>query len=376
MPPPCCTQYSSFFGLPTGIIPNPVMESSSHTGADAAVQALEDLKADIEGAVLDTVDAIDEYRIRYLSRKQGRITALMKRIPDVAPEDRRAFGQAINSAKDTVERRLEEATAALTTAASATSAPADVTLPGREQPQGSLHPITQAARLITRVFENYGFDVAEGPEIEDDWHNFTALNFPPDHPARDMQDTFFIEDAEQEHGGILLRTHTSPVQIRVMEDIMKDGEPPIRVIVPGRVYRNEAISYKSYCLFHQVEGLYVDEGVTMADLKQILHAFARTLFGEDVRMRFRPSFFPFTEPSAEVDIWWKDENLPGGGRWMEILGCGMVDPNVLEGVGIDSEKYTGYAFGMGIERIAMLRYGIDDIRILYENDVRFLEQFS
>jgi len=353
-----------------------VMDSSSQSAAEAAVQALEDLKADIEGAVLDTADAIDAYRIRYLSRKQGQITALMKRIPDVAPEDRKAFGQAINAAKSTVEQRLEEATAALSAGGASSAAPADLTLPGRIQPQGSLHPITQAARLITRVFENYGFDVAEGPEIEDDWHNFTALNFPPDHPARDMQDTFFIEDAEQDHGGILLRTHTSPVQIRVMEEVMKDGEPPIRVIVPGRVYRNEAISYKSYCLFHQVEGLYVDEGVTMADLKQILHAFARTLFGEDVKMRFRPSFFPFTEPSAEVDIWWYDENLPGGGRWMEILGCGMVDPNVLEGVGIDSEKYTGYAFGMGVERIAMLRYGIDDIRILYENDVRFLEQFS
>jgi phenylalanyl-tRNA synthetase alpha chain len=352
------------------------MNDSDRSVAEAAADALRQLKEDIEGAVLDTADAIDAYRIRYLSRKQGQITALMKRIPDVAPEDRKQFGQEINAAKAIVEARLEEATEALVGAAGSTKAPADLTLPGRLQPEGSLHPITQAARLITRVFESYGFSVAEGPEIEDDWHNFSALNFPPDHPARDMQDTFFIEGAEKDHGGILLRTHTSPVQIRVMEDVMKHGEPPIRVIVPGRVYRNEAISYKSYCLFHQVEGLYVDEGVTMADLKQILHAFARTLFGEDVRMRFRPSFFPFTEPSAEVDIWWKDENLPGGGRWMEILGCGMVDPNVLEGVGIDSEKYTGYAFGMGIERIAMLRFGIDDIRILYENDVRFLEQFS
>ncbi|MDE2997361.1 MAG: phenylalanine--tRNA ligase subunit alpha [Bacteroidota bacterium] len=352
------------------------MDDASRSVAEAAAEALAQLKADIEGAVLDTADAIDAYRIRYLSRKQGQITALMKRIPDVAPENRKAFGQEINAAKAMVEARIEEASAALAGAGGSSAAPSDLTLPGRHLPEGSLHPITQAARLITRVFESYGFDVAEGPEIEDDWHNFTALNFPPDHPARDMQDTFFIEGADEEHGGILLRTHTSPVQIRVMEDQMKEGEPPIRVIVPGRVYRNEAISYKSYCLFHQVEGLYVDEGVTMADLKHILHAFARTLFGEDVRMRFRPSFFPFTEPSAEVDIWWKDESLPDGGRWMEILGCGMVDPNVLEGVGIDSEKYTGYAFGMGVERIAMLRYGIDDIRILYENDVRFLEQFS
>ena len=356
--------------------PDNDMDDPSRSVAEAAVKALEQLKADIEGAVLDTAEAIDAYRIRYLSRKQGQITALMKRIPDVAPEDRKAFGQEINAAKDMVETRLEEAMAALSGSGSGSAAPSDLTLPGRAQPEGSLHPVTQAARLITRVFESYGFDVAEGPEIEDDWHNFTALNFPPDHPARDMQDTFFIENADQDHGGILLRTHTSPVQIRVMEEVMKDGQPPIRVIVPGRVYRNEAISYKSYCLFHQVEGLYVDEGVTMADLKQILHAFARTLFGQDVRVRFRPSFFPFTEPSAEMDIWWADESLPDGGRWMEILGCGMVDPNVLESVGIDSEKYTGYAFGMGIERIAMLRYGIDDIRILYENDVRFLEQFS
>jgi len=348
------------------------MEEQNTNVAAAALKALADLQSEIEETVLDNSQALDDYRIRFLSRKQGQITALLKRIPEVAPEDRKGFGQQINAAKSRVESRIEEADELLSGASGSGSAPSDLTLPGRSFPQGSLHPITQAQRLITRVFENYGFEVAEGPEIEDDWHNFSALNFPPDHPARDMQDTFFIEESDEEDGGILLRTHTSPVQIRVMEE----KEPPIRVIVPGRVYRNEAISYKSYCLFHQVEGLYVDEGVTMADLKQILHAFAKTLFGEDVKMRFRPSFFPFTEPSAEVDIWWKDENLPGGGRWMEILGCGMVDPNVLEGVGIDSERYTGYAFGMGVERIAMLRYGIDDIRILYENDVRFLEQFS
>jgi phenylalanyl-tRNA synthetase alpha chain len=340
--------------------------------ADAALAALKELQNEIQETVLDSVQAIDEYRIRFLSRKQGQITALLKRIPEVANEHKKQFGQEINAAKALVESRIEVATALFTGEAEQAAAPMDVTLPGRTQAQGSLHPITQALRLITRVFESYGFEVAEGPEIEDDWHNFTALNFPPDHPARDMQDTFFIEAPSHAHDGILLRTHTSPVQIRVMEN----KKPPIRVIVPGRVYRNEAISYKSYCLFHQVEGLYIDEGVTMADLKQILHAFAKTLFGEDVKMRFRPSFFPFTEPSAEVDIWWADENLPDGGRWMEILGCGMVDPNVLEGLGIDSEKYTGYAFGMGIERIAMLRYGIDDIRILYENDIRFLEQFS
>ena len=225
-----------------------------------------------------------------------------------------------------------------------------------------------------------GFAVAEGPEIEDDWHNFTALNFPPEHPARDMQDTLFVEPPGSPSSpggrGVVMRTHTSPVQIRVLENTA----PPVRVIVPGRVYRNEALSYKSYCLFHQVEGLYVDEGVTFADQKELLHVFARALFGEDVRMRFRPSFFPFTEPSAEVDIWWADADrersgLPGGGRWMEILGCGMVDPAVLENCGVDPERYTGYAWGMGVERIAMLRYGVGDIRLFYENDVRFLRQF-
>jgi len=342
------------------------------SSVDDALAALNDLKVEIEETDLSTSQGVDDYRIRFLSRKQGQITALLKRIPEVAPDDRKKFGQEINAAKARVEARIEEATGELSDESDTSSGRVDLTLPGRAMAQGSLHPVTQALRLITRVFENYGFEVAEGPEIEDDWHNFSALNFPADHPARDMQDTFFIEPPDEEHGGILLRTHTSPVQIRIMEN----REPPIRVIVPGRVYRNEAISYKSYCLFHQVEGLYVDEGVTMADLKQILHAFARTLFGEDVKMRFRPSFFPFTEPSAEVDIWWKDDALSGGGRWMEIMGAGMVDPNVLEGGGINSERYTGYAFGMGIERIAMLRYGIDDIRILYENDNRFLEQFS
>jgi len=348
------------------------MSDSNQNTADAALAALKELKSEIAETVLDSIQAVDDYRIRFLSRKQGQITDLLKRIPEVANEHKKSFGQEINTAKALVEKRIEEATQRLSSVEEESGGGVDLTLPGRIQPTGSLHPITQALRLITRVFENYGFDVEEGPEIEDDWHNFSALNFPPDHPARDMQDTFFIEAPSKAHDGILLRTHTSPVQIRVMEN----KKPPIRVIVPGRVYRNEAISYKSYCLFHQVEGLYVDEGVTMADLKQIIQAFARTLFGENVKMRFRPSFFPFTEPSAEVDIWWEDEALPDGGRWMEILGCGMVDPNVLEGLGIDSEKYTGYAFGMGIERIAMLRYGIDDIRILYENDVRFLEQFS
>jgi phenylalanyl-tRNA synthetase alpha chain len=334
-------------------------------------ETLTSLETAISEADLTSTDQIEAFRIQFLGKKQGQVTGLMKRIPEVEPADRRAFGQRVNELKGRVQSRIQDA---LETQGPATAAGADVdySLPGRTPASGSLHPLTETYRLVTRVFESYGFSVEEGPEIEDDWHNFTALNFPPNHPARDMQDTFFVEQPSEKHSGILLRTHTSPVQIRVMQD----QEPPFRVIVPGRVYRNEAISYKSYCLFHQVEGLYVDEGVSMGDLKHILHVFARVLFGDDVVMRFRPSFFPFTEPSAEVDIWWKDETLPGGGRWLEILGCGMVDPNVLSSVGVDPEKYTGYAFGMGIERIAMLRYGIDDIRILYENDERFLSQFD
>ncbi len=250
--------------------------------------------------------------------------------------------------------------------------PADLTLPGRRRRfPGSLHPITQTLETITGIFARLGFTIAEGPEIEDDWHNFTALNFPADHPARDMQDTLFLEESEDGEGGVMLRTHTSPVQIRAM---MTD-KPPFRLIAPGRVYRNETITYKSFCLFHQIEGLVVDEGVTMADLKHVLFTFARAYFGPDVGIRFRPSFFPFTEPSAELDIWWPLPDHPAGGRWMEVLGSGMVDPNVLEAVDIDPERYTGYAFGMGVERPAMLRYGIGDIRVFYENDVRFLAQF-
>ncbi|MCH8245229.1 MAG: phenylalanine--tRNA ligase subunit alpha [Bacteroidetes bacterium] len=334
-------------------------------------EVFDSLRKEIEAESLDSADAVDSFRIRYLSKKQGKITDLMKGIKDVSPGERGTYGQGVNELKTLANAKIKDAKTKLGSSAS-DQRDIDLSLPGRAPKMGSLHPITQTRHLINRVFESYGFTVEEGPEIEDDWHNFSALNFPADHPARDMQDTFFIEPTDLEHGGIMLRTHTSPVQIRTM----KDGEPPFRIIAPGRVYRNESISYKSYCLFHQVEGLFVDEGVTMADLKQILHAFAQTIFGDDVQMRFRPSFFPFTEPSAEVDIWWNDESLPGGGRWLEILGCGMVHPNVLEAVDIDSEKYTGYAFGMGIDRIAMLRYGIDDIRILFENDERFLDQFA
>lgn len=332
---------------------------------------VDQLRKEIEAASIDTDDALETFRINYLGRKSGRITDLFKKIKDVPPAERPAFGQHINGLKELAAGRLEEALRARKAASSVKKGDIDLTLPGRQPLTGSLHPLTQTFEEIQRIFTSYGFTIAEGPEVEDDWHNFTALNFPPDHPARDMQDTFFLRETSDDEDAVVLRTHTSPVQIRVM----KNQAPPIRVIAPGRVYRNESISYKSYCVFHQVEGLYIDEGVTLADLKQILHMFARAIFGDDVKTRFRPSFFPFTEPSAEFDVWMHDASLPGGGRWLEILGCGMVDPNVLKAVDIDPEKYTGYAFGMGVERIAMLRYGIDDLRIFYENDIRFLEQF-
>ena len=335
-------------------------------------ESLEQLEKAIEQEALETPEAIEAFRIKYLGRKSGKITRLFEQIREIPPEARREFGQALNRLKKLAEQRIVEARKHVQALQQQQQIKAlDLTLPGRRPFTGSLHPLTQTLQDIRRVFEHFGFEVAEGPEIEDDWHNFTALNFPPDHPARDMQDTFFLEPPPPEGRGILLRTHTSPVQIRVLEQ----QKPPVRIIAPGRVYRNEAISYKSFCLFHQVEGLYVDQGVTFADLKELLHVFAQAFFGEDVRMRFRPSFFPFTEPSAEVDIWWPLPDHPEGGQWMEILGCGMVDPNVLEAVNVDPETYTGYAFGMGVERIAMLRYGIQDIRVFYENDVRFLAQF-
>ncbi len=334
---------------------------------------VEKLQEELQSETIDSESSAEAFRIKYLGRKSGRITGLFKRINEVEPEERREFGQRVNALKELAQMRLDSFENRRNGDGQGPEQPIDLTLPGRRAvPAGSIHPLTQTLEEIKSIFERIGFAVAEGPEIEDDWHNFSALNFPPDHPARDMQDTFFIEPPGPDGtGGVVLRTHTSPVQIRVM----MNERPPVRVIVPGRVYRNEAISYKSFCLFHQVEGLYVDEGVTFADLKHVLHMFAQAMFGDDVRMRFRPSFFPFTEPSAEVDIWWADDSLTEGGRWLEILGCGMVDPNVFEAVDVDPERYTGYAFGMGVERIAMLRYGIDDIRIFYENDIRFLEQF-
>ena len=334
------------------------------------LETIETLEQEIAEEEIGTAEAAEAFRVRYLGQRNGLVTGLYKQMRDVPKADRRTVGQRLNALRQLAEDRLEAARAQLDAGDTAGGPRLDLTLPGRRPAAGSTHPLTQTRDDLVQIFERLGFQVFDGPEIEDDWHNFTALNFPPDHPARDMQDTLFIERRD-EGEDVLLRTHTSPVQIRVMAA----GEPPFRLIAPGRVYRTEAISYKSFCLFHQVEVLCVDEGVTFADLKHLLYTYARALFGDDVVLRFRPSFFPFTEPSAEVDVWVEDESLPGGGRWMEILGCGMVDPNVLEACGIDSERYTGYAAGMGIERQAMRRYGIADIRTLYENDVRFLEQF-
>jgi len=331
---------------------------------------IDELHDQIEDASIESAEEAEQFRIEYLGRKQGAITTLFEQIGDLPPEERPEFGRRVNALKAKAEERLQEARARLKREQAAGPSDLDLTLPGRRDFRGSTHPLTQTLREILRILRRLGFDTYEGPEIETDWHNFTALNFPPDHPARDMQDTFFVKDAPTDAPPVL-RTHTSPGQIRIMQE----QPPPIRVAVPGRVYRNEAISYKSFCLFHQVELLYVNEGVTMAELKQVLFALARALFGEDVELRFRPSYFPFTEPSAEVDVWWQDADDPDGGQWMEILGCGMVHPNVFRAVDLDPERYTGYAVGMGVERMTMLRYDIDDIRLFYENDVRFLDQF-
>ncbi len=334
-------------------------------------QRIDDVRAtalrDIDGA--KDGPSLDQARVRYLARK-GLIAGLFEQLAGLPPEDRPAYGKRLNELRQSVQAAFDARTAALATPSSLGASPVDLTLPGREKWSGSKHPLTQTLDEIRRIFQGMGFAIATGPEIEDDYHNFEALNFPPDHPARDMQDTFFISRK------VLLRTHTSPVQIRIMETT----PPPVRVIIPGRVYRNEAISARSYCLFHQVEGLYVDTGVTFAELKGTLVAFAKQFYGSDLKYRFRPSYFPFTEPSAEMDI--TCFLCKGRGcrvckktGWLEILGCGMVDPNVYGFVGYDPAKYSGYAFGMGIERITMLRYGLDDIRILFENDVRFLRQF-
>lgn len=303
---------------------------------------------------------IDELRIRFLGRK-GEVAQLFSTMGSILAEERAEAGKLLNELKIEVQSLFDTAIkSASHNQDKDKSDNVDYTLPGIEYNVGSIHPIEQTLTEVKEIFKSIGFSVAYGPEIDDEYHNFEALNIPKHHPARDMQDTFFVEDNS------VLRTHTSNVQIHLMEN----EAPPIRYIVPGRVYRNEAISYKSFCLFHQVEGLFVDKNVSFAELKGTLDYFVRRMFGDDVKIRFRPSYFPFTEPSAEVDIWNTERN-----QWMEILGCGMVNPKVFENVGYDSSIWHGYAFGMGIERIAMLKYKIQDIRHFYRNDVRFLEQF-
>jgi phenylalanyl-tRNA synthetase alpha chain len=323
------------------------------------------------GAALDGARSrqdFEQVRIRFLARK-GAIAELFEALKSAAPSEKPALGKALNELRRASQVAFEERMMGL--AESSTAAHTiDLTLPGRPRPVGTKHPITQTIEEIKRIFTRMGFETAEGPEIESDYYNFESLNFPPDHPARDMQDTFFINDE------LLLRTHTSPVQIRVMES----RKPPVRIIVPGRVFRNEAVSARSHVMFHQIEGLYVDKGVTFGELKGTLVAFVKQYFGSGVKYKFRPTFFPFTEPSADMYI---SCFICGGGGcrvckqngWLEILGSGMVHPNVFTFVGYDPELYTGYAFGLGIDRIAMLKYGIDDIRLFYENDVRFLGQF-
>ncbi|MDC8005301.1 phenylalanine--tRNA ligase subunit alpha [Aureisphaera galaxeae] len=318
-----------------------------------------------------TKEDIEVFRIKYLGKK-GLLNEFFSEFKNVANEQKKEFGQTVNALKKAAEEKVNALKEELEGKEESAGIYGDLSRPGEPITLGSRHPISIVKNKITEIFSRIGFNVSEGPEIEDDWHNFTALNLPEYHPARDMQDTFFI----QTNPDVLLRTHTSSVQVRYMEN----NKPPIRTISPGRVYRNEAISARSHCFFHQVEGLYVDKGVSFADLKQTLQYFTTEMFGKS-KIRLRPSYFPFTEPSAEVDVYWgleteTDYKMTKGTGWLEIMGCGMVDPNVLENCGIDSSEYSGFAFGMGIDRIALLLHQIPDIRMLSENDIRFLEQFK
>jgi len=334
---------------------------------------VETLKDQISNYVVSNKEELEKFRLEFIGRKSV-IGGLFGELKNVAKEERKEMGMLLNDLKNHAQTRFKELVSSLDDSKdSGLEAPTDLTLPPIPDALGSLHPLSITKKRILEIFERIGFNLSYGPEIEDDWHNFTALNFPENHPAREMQDTFFIEKDPD----ITLRTHTSSVQVRVMEN----EKPPIRTLSPGRVFRNEAISVRAHCIFHQVEGLYVDKNVSFADLKQTMLYFAREYFGKDTKIRLRPSFFPFTEPSAELDIscficGQKGCKICKNTGWVEIGGCGMVDPNVLSNCNIDPEDYTGFAFGMGIERIAMLKYQINDIRLFTENDVRFLKQFS
>lgn len=336
------------------------------------VEQIEALRREIEQLQVKDAKTLEDYRIRFLGTK-GIVKNLFAEMKQVANEHKKAFGQVLNDFRQFAEEKYESWKELSSNGHAAKGEGIDLTLPGDPLPLGARHPISLMKNRIISIFQRLGFAVAEGPEIEDDWHNFTALNILENHPARDMQDTFYIQRSPD----WLLRTHTSNIQIREMEK----GELPLRIICPGRVYRNETVSARSHCFFHQVEGIYIDENVSFADLKQTLYFFVQEMYGKDVKVRFRPSYFPFTEPSAEMDI--SCQLCKGAGcavckrtGWLEILGCGMVHPNVLANCNIDPEKYTGYAFGLGIERPALLKYGINDIRLFSENDVRFLSQFT
>ncbi len=334
---------------------------------------IEELSARVKELSAKTEPDVEDLRVRLLGKK-GEITKLFEEFRSMPAEQKRLLGQRLNLLKNEAQQRLKTLRESLSTADSAASG-ADLTMPGDEMMLGARHPISITREEILSIYKKFGYSVAEGPEVEDDWHVFGALNFPPEHPARDMQDTFFINN--QSDNNILLRTHTSSIQVRTMES----RQLPLRVVCPGRVFRNEAISARAHCIFHQVEGLYIDKNVSFADLKQAVLLFAQEMFGADTKIRLRPSYFPFTEPSAEVDVSCnickgKGCNICKGTGWLEIMGCGMVDPNVLEANGIDSKVYSGFAFGMGVERIAMLKWQVKDLREYFENDVRFLKEFA
>jgi len=337
----------------------------------AMIENIKNHIQEVNAFTTDNKEALEQFRIKYLSKK-GILNDFFAEFKNVPNESKKEFGQVINELKKATEDKVKSIQELLEGKESSKGLYGDLTRPGYPLQLGSRHPISIVKNQVIDIFSNIGFNISEGPEIEDDWHNFTALNLPEYHPARDMQDTFFI----QTNPDVLLRTHTSSVQVRYMEN----NQPPIRTVSPGRVFRNEAISSRSHCIFHQIEGLYIDKNVSFADLKQTLLYFTKEMFGKS-KIRLRPSYFPFTEPSAEVDIYWglnspTDYRITKGTGWLEIMGCGMVDPNVLENCKIDSKTYSGFAFGMGIERMAMLLYQISDIRMFYENDVRFLEQFK
>lgn len=333
-------------------------------------QSIENLKQ----LSADTLEDIEQLRIQYLGKK-GVLNELFAQFKNVPNEEKKEMGSLLNELKTAVQTKIEALREAVENRSESNISVDDLTKPACLEQLGSRHPISLVRNEIISIFSKIGYTVEEGPEIEDDWHVFSALNFPPEHPARDMQDTFFVENREDGNHAVL-RTHTSSVQVRTMEK----QKPPIRIIAPGRVFRNEAISARAHCIFHQIEGLYIDKNVSFSDLKQSLLYFAKEMFGANTQIRLRPSYFPFTEPSAEMDVscnlcGGKGCNVCKGTGWLEIMGCGMVDPNVLKASGIDPEVYSGFAFGMGVERIAMLKYGVNDLRMYFENDVRFLGQF-